>query len=128
MPLTYGFMARVLCGPKYSPLGRLATQVVTPRIKVQHRFVAGPPKRFAQAVGATFSIVASVLILFGAETAARVVIAGLVGAAFLESVFAVCLGCIMFGWLMRAGVVPDDICKECDNFSVRSAATTSHQV
>ncbi len=48
VPLTYGFIARVLSGPKFSPLGRIATQVITPRIKVQHRFVAGPPKRFAQ--------------------------------------------------------------------------------
>jgi hypothetical protein len=127
VPLTYGFVARVLSGPKFSPLGRIATQVITPRIKVQHRFVAGPPKRFAQAVGATFSIVASVLMLVGAETAARFVIAGLVGAAFLESAFAVCLGCIMFGWLMRAGVIPEDVCEECNNFSARSLATTSNQ-
>jgi hypothetical protein len=127
VPLTYGFIARVASGPKFSPLGRLATQVITPRIKVQHRFVAGPPKRFAQAVGATFSIVASVLMLVGAETAARFVIAGLVGAAFLESAFAVCLGCIMFGWLMRAGVIPEDVCEECNNFSARSLATTSNQ-
>jgi hypothetical protein len=101
--------------------------VITPRIKVQHRFVAGPPKRFAQGVGATFSIVASVLMLSGADTAARIVIAGLVGAAFLESAFAVCLGCIMFGWLMRAGVIPKDVCEECNNFSARSLATTSNQ-
>jgi hypothetical protein len=127
VPLTYGFVARVLSGPKFSPLGRIATQVITPRIKVQHRFVAGPPKRFAQGVGATFSIVASVLMLSGADTAARVVIAGLVGAAFLESAFAVCLGCIMFGWLMRAGVIPEDVCEECNNFSARSLATTSDQ-
>jgi len=127
VPLTYGFVARVLSGPKFSLLGRIATQVITPRIKVQHRFVAGPPKRFAQAVGATFSIVASVLMLVGAETAARFVIAGLVGAAFLESAFAVCLGCIMFGWLMRAGVIPEDVCEECNNFSARSLATTSNQ-
>ena len=127
VPLTYGFVARVLTGPLLSPLGRIATQVITPRIKVQHRFVAGPPKRFAQGVGATFSIVASVLMLAGADTAARVVIAGLVGAAFLESAFAVCVGCIMFGWLMRAGVIPEDVCEECNNFSARSLATTSDQ-
>lgn len=127
VPLTYGFIARVASGPKFSPLGRLATQVITPRINVQHRFVAGPPKRFAQGVGATFTIVASVLMLSGADTAARVVIAGLVGAAFLESAFAVCLGCIMFSWLMRAGVIPKDVCEECNNFSARSLATTSNQ-
>jgi hypothetical protein len=127
IPLTYGFIARVLSGPTFSPLGRLATQVLTPRIKRQHRFVPGPPKRFAQGVGATFSIAASILVIAGADTAARFVIAGLVGAALLESAFAICLGCIMFGWLMRAGVIPDDVCEECNNFSARCLATTSNQ-
>ena len=32
LPLTYGFIARVLTGPRLSPLGRLATQVLTPRL------------------------------------------------------------------------------------------------
>lgn len=128
VPLTYGFTARVLFGPKISPLGRIATQIITPRIKVQHRFVAGPPKRFSQGVGVAFSGTASVLMLFGAETAARIVIAGLVGAAFLEAVFAVCLGCITFGWLMRAGAIPEDVCKECNNFNERSLTTTTSRL
>jgi hypothetical protein len=55
IPLTYGFWARVLAGPKISPLGRIATQVVTPRLHIEHRLVAGPPKRFAQGVGVVFS-------------------------------------------------------------------------
>jgi hypothetical protein len=33
----------------------------------------------------------------------------------------------MFGWLMRAGVIPEDVCEECNNFSARSLATTSDQ-
>jgi hypothetical protein len=127
--LAYGFVARVLTGPTLSPLGRLSTQVLTPMLtafmKNEHRMVPGPPKRFAQGVGATFSIVASALFLSGAQTPARFVIAALVCAAFLESAFAVCLGCIMFGWLMKAGVIPEEVCEECNNFSSRSLATTS---
>ena len=129
--LTYGFIARVLTGPTLSPLGRLSTQVITPLltliIKNEHRMVPGPPKRFAQGVGATFGIVASALFLSGAQTPARFVIAALVGAAFLESAFAICLGCIMFGWLMKAGLIPEEVCEECNNFSLRSSATTSSQ-
>jgi hypothetical protein len=34
-------------------------------------------------------------------------------AAGLESVFAVCVGCKIFGLLMRAGVVPEQVCLEC---------------
>lgn len=125
LPLTYGFIARVLTGPKLSPLGRLATQVLTPRLSFEHRFVPGPPKRFAQAVGAAFTITASVLFVLGATGAAQIVIALLVVAAFLESAFAVCLGCIGFGLLMKIGVIPEAVCEECNNFTARSLQTSA---
>lgn len=125
LPLTYGFIARVLTGPKLSPLGRLATQVLTPRLSCEHRFVPGPPKRFAQGVGAAFTITASVLFVLGATGAAQVVIALLVVAAFLESAFAVCLGCIGFGLLMKIGVIPEAVCEECNNFTARSLQTSA---
>ncbi|MEO5975363.1 MAG: DUF4395 domain-containing protein [Ilumatobacteraceae bacterium] len=124
--LTYGFVARVLSGPTLSPLGRLATQVITPRLNVRHRFVPGPPKRFAQGIGAAFTLVASVLMLTDATSLARIVIAILVVAAFLESVFAICLGCIVFGRLMRLGVVPQRVCEECNSFTSRELATRTH--
>lgn len=120
IPLTYGFVARVTTGPALSPLGLLATKVITPRLNVQHRFVAGPPKRFAQFVGVLFSATASMLWLLDLGTAARIVAAMLAGAAFLESAFAVCLGCIMFGWLIRWGVVPERICEQCNNLNLRT--------
>ena len=119
VPLTYGFIARVLAGPTFSPLGRIATQVITPRLSLNHRIVPGPPKRFAQGVGATFTITASVLYIAGAYGASQIVIAALVVAAFLESVFAVCLGCIAFGYLMKFGVIPQSVCEECNNFTPR---------
>ena len=97
VPVAYGFWARVLTGPRLSPLGRVAMRVVAPRLGPP-RYVAGPPKRFAQGMGAAVSTVAAVLALgFGADTAADVLIAALVVAATLESVFAFCLGCQIFG-------------------------------
>ena len=126
--LTYGFIARVLTGPTLSPLGRLATQVITPRLDVKHKFVPGPPKRFAQGVGATMSIVASVLFLQDAVGVARIVILGLVFAAFLEAAFAFCLGCKMFAILMRLGVIPASVCEECNDITARLRATTADRV
>ena len=123
IPLTYGFLARVATGPALSPLGLLATKVITPRINVQHRFVAGPPKRFAQFIGLLFSSTASVLWLLDLGTAARIVAAMLAGAAFLESAFALCLGCIMFGWLIRLGVIPERVCEQCNNLNLRTTAS-----
>jgi len=121
VPLTYGFAARVTTGPAFSPLGLLATRVIAPRISIVHRFVAGPPKRFAQFVGLVFASTASVLHLLDLGTAARVVAGLLAGAALLESAFAVCLGCIVFGWLIRLGVVPERVCEQCNNLNLRAS-------
>ena len=73
IPLLYGFLARVTTGPAFSPLGLLATKVLTPRINKQHRLVAGPPKRFAQFVGLLFSSAAALLWLLDLGTASRIV-------------------------------------------------------
>ena len=126
--LVYGFAARVATGPKLSPLGRLATQVVTPALEKRghvSRHVPGPPKRFAQTMGLGFSVVASVLWLAGAHGAAQVTIVMLLGAAILEAAFAICLGCIIFGWLMRIGLVPESVCAECNDISLRIAQSES---
>jgi hypothetical protein len=120
IPLAYGFWARVLTGPTLSPLGQLATRVVAPRLGTDPRLVAGPPKRFAQAIGVVFSSTALVLWYgFGLGPAALVVVALLAVAALLESAFAICLGCIVFGYLMKAGVVPDEVCAACADVSIR---------
>jgi Domain of unknown function (DUF4395) len=112
IPLALGFWARVLTGPKLSPLALLATRVVAPRLGPPNQ-VPGPPKRFAQAMGATITTAGSLLWLLGFDTGADVLLAALVVAATLESVFAYCLGCQIFGLLMRAGLVPDEVCAEC---------------
>lgn len=119
VPLTYGFVARVLTGPKLSPLGLLATRVVAPRLEQHSKLVPGPPKRFAQGIGVAFSVTASVLWLAGAPTAARVVVALLAGAALLEAALGFCLGCRIFALLMRVGAIPESVCEECNDLSVR---------
>ena len=119
VPLTYGFLARVLTGPRLSPLGWLATKVITPRLTFRHKLVAGQPKRFAQGIGAVFSVSASVLWLLDLQTASRVVIAMLAVAASLEAFVGFCLGCAIFARLMRWGVIPESVCKECNDISAR---------
>ena len=125
VPLAFGFLARVLFGPRFSPLGQFVTRVVTPRLSVRHRFVAGPPKRFAQAVGLLFSGGALLAWALGAHVVTYVLIVSLVVAAGLESALAVCLGCIVFNRLMRWGVIPVDVCVECGDISGRLAAASS---
>lgn len=113
--LAYGFIARVLTGPTLSPLGQFVTRVVTPALPAREKPVAGPPKRFAQGLGVAFTVTSVILTFTGHWTAARVVLGLLVVAATLESVFAICLGCIAFGLLMKAGVIPAEVCARCNN-------------
>jgi hypothetical protein len=119
LPLAYGFWARVLTGPTLSPLGRFATRVAAPRLG-EPRYVPGPPKRFAQGMGAAMTTTAAVLALgLGAETAADALLLLLITAATLESVFAFCLGCQVFALLMRAGLVPANVCADCADIWAR---------
>lgn len=120
VPLAYGFVARVAAGPTLSPLGRLATRVVVPALPVAPRPVDGPPKRFAQGIGATLSVTAMVAhFAFGATTVALVLVALVAVAATLESVFGLCIGCKLFALLIRAGVIPDSVCAACADLSLR---------
>jgi hypothetical protein len=119
IPLAYGFVARVLTGPTLSPLGLLVTRVVTPRLPLPAKYVAGPPKRFAQGIGATLSVAALIAYFgFGASGVAYVLLGAIVVAATLESVFAFCLGCAIFGLLMRWGIIPDEVCDRCNNLQL----------
>jgi hypothetical protein len=116
LPLSYGFAARVATGPRLSPLGRLATEVVTPRIRVDHRFSPGPPKRMAQAMGLAMSGTALALRYRYRRTgAAKAVLAALTTAAALEAGMGLCLGCKLFQLGMRVGLVPPRVCEECNN-------------
>ena len=118
--LAYGFWARVLTGPRLSPLGQLATRVVVPRLPGVARPVPDPPKRFAQAIGVVFSTTAVVLwFAAGAHVVALGVVAALGAAAFLESAFGLCLGCKAFGILMRVGLVPESACASCADLTLR---------
>jgi hypothetical protein len=114
--IAYGFVARALSGPRLSPLAQLANRVVVPRLGRAPRPVPGPPKRFAQGVGAVLTVVAAVLALgFDAAPAVDALLALVVASALLESVFGYCVGCKIFALLMRAGVIPPEVCESCND-------------
>jgi uncharacterized protein DUF4395 len=126
-PLAFGFVARVSTGPTLSPLGQLVTRVITPRLAVEPHPVPGPPKRFAQGIGAFLSVAAAIAHFgFGATGAATVLVALVLVAASLEAFAGICLGCVLFGQLMRVGLVPASVCESCADISGRlSASVTS---
>jgi hypothetical protein len=122
IPLAYGFWARVLTGPKLSPLGRFAMRVAAPRLG-EPKYVSGPPKRFAQGMGAAMTTAAALAVFaFGWHTVAAVLLGALIVASGLESMFALCLGCKVFALLMRAGLISEAVCADCNDIWSRSRA------
>ncbi|WP_143336746.1 DUF4395 domain-containing protein [Corynebacterium pacaense] len=121
--LALGFALRVAGGPRYSPFGRLSVHVLAPLLRRGPLLTAGPPKRFAQAIGLAFATTALLLTIVGWDTAATFVLVLLTVAATLESVFGFCLGCWIFGWLIHWGLIPEDVCEECANAGFRYSRT-----
>lgn len=117
--LAVGFWLRVASGPRFSPLGLLATRVISPRLGEACE-VPGPPKRFAQTIGALTTTVGAVLVFgFGVETAGYAVFGIMALFAGMESIFAFCVGCRIFALLMRVGLIPGEVCEACADISLR---------
>jgi hypothetical protein len=109
--LAIGFVLRVGWGPRFSPLARLAMAVS--RRLWEIRPVAGPPKRFAQGVGALFTLTATVLAGAGHASVAWTV-AGVVAIfATLEATVAICVGCWVYARLQAAGLFASEACVNC---------------
>ncbi|MGW9414168.1 DUF4395 domain-containing protein [Arthrobacter cupressi] len=113
-----GFWLRVLFGPRISPFALLSVKVLAPRIG-RAKLVPGPPKRFAQGIGAGLSTVAAALYFLGFAPAAWVLLGVLIVAASLEAFAGFCLGCAIFGLLQRRGLIPESVCEACNNIELR---------
>lgn len=121
--LAYGFLARALTGPTLSPLGLVATRVVTPRLPVRHRYAPGPAKRFAQSIGAAFTVSAALVwFVAGAHAVALGLVATIAVFASLEAGLGLCVGCRAFYLGMRLGLVPPRACESCARMLVRGPA------
>jgi Domain of unknown function (DUF4395) len=76
-------------------------------------------------MGAAMATLALIFWLaLGSDVAAGVVLGLLVVAAGLESIFAYCLGCQVFGLLMRTRLIPESVCAECADLGPRLGAAS----
>ena len=111
--LAAGFAARVASGPRFSPLGLIATRVIAPRLGPP-KLAPGPPKRFAQAMGLVMTTaIALIALVAGDHVLADVGLALVLVASGLEAGLGFCIGCRIFALAMRAGVIPESVCLEC---------------
>ncbi|WP_439690587.1 DUF4395 domain-containing protein [Curtobacterium sp. SP.BCp] len=92
-------------GIRRHPYGALFRRFVRPRLAPPAELEAPEPPTFAQQVGLFVTAVALLLALVGVPYAAPVGAAVALVAAFLNAVFDVCIGCILYVWLVRAGVL-----------------------
>lgn len=93
-----------IAGIRRHPYGALFRRFVRPRLAPPAELEAPEPPTFAQQVGLVITALALVLALVGVPYAAPVGAAIALVAAFLNAVFDVCIGCLLYVWLVRAGV------------------------
>jgi len=116
--LVFGFAARVVAGPTFSPMAQLARRVLLPALGNPHRPTAGPPKRFAQGIGLVVSGSAMISWLaLGQVAVGRGLLGVLVLFATLEAALGFCAGCVVFRRLMRWGWIPQETCERCNNLT-----------
>lgn len=108
LPLLALMMLGGAAGPATSLPRALYAGFLKPRGIVRPRVVNedAAPHRFAQLVGGIFLAAASLSALLGALTVAWTLGWIVVGLAFLNFAFDICVGCIVYAWLVRAGLFP----------------------
>ncbi len=83
-------------GVQKTPTGLFFRSVVRPRLAPPDHLEDPAPPRFAQAVGLVFAVVATLGFATGGVLLGQVFAGFAIVAAFLNAVFAFCLGCEMY--------------------------------
>ena len=103
--ITLLFAWGAFAGVQRHPYGRIYRALVRPRLKPPAELEDPTPPTFAQGVGFVITLIGVVLHLVGVPYALVIAAGAAFIAAFLNSVFAYCLGCQIYLLLLRAGVL-----------------------
>jgi len=103
--LTALFAWGAFAGVQRHPYGVLYRRLVRPRLQPPTKLEDPVPPTFAQGVGFVITLAGLVLHLLGVPYALVIAASAAFVAAFLNSVFAFCLGCQIYLLLVRAGVL-----------------------
>ena len=103
--LTALFAWGAFAGVQRHPYGVLYRALVRPRLQPPTELEDPAPPTFAQGVGFVITLAGLVLHLLGVPYALVIAASAAFVAAFLNSVFAFCLGCQIYLLLVRAGVL-----------------------
>ena len=103
--ITAVFAWGAFVGIQRHPYGLLFTKLVRPRLAAPTELEDPAPPTFAQGVGFVITLVGLVLSFVAGPLAITVAASLAFIAAFLNSVFAYCLGCQIYLLLVRAGIL-----------------------
>jgi hypothetical protein len=92
-------------GVQRHPYGALYRALLRPRLQAPTELEDPIPPTFAQGVGFVISLIGVVLQLIGVPYGLVIAAAAAFVAAFLNSVFAYCLGCQIYLLLVRVGIL-----------------------
>ena len=95
------FLWGATAGVTRTPHARVFKALVRPRLSAPDHLEDPAPPRFAQAVGAVFTVVALVAFLAGFTLAGEIAIGFALVAATLNAVFRFCLGCELYLLIRR---------------------------
>lgn len=105
LAITLLFAWGAFAGVQRHPYGTLYRAVVRPRLEAPTSLEDPVPPTFAQGVGFFITLLGVVLQLVGVPFALPIAAGLAFVAAFLNSVFAYCLGCQIYLLLARSGVL-----------------------
>lgn len=105
LAITLVFAWGAFAGIRKHPYGLLFQKLVRPRLAPPSELEDPTPPTFAQGVGFVITALGLVLHVLGVPYALVIAASAAFVAAFLNSVFAYCLGCQIYLLLARAGVV-----------------------
>jgi hypothetical protein len=100
------FVFGTALGPAKHPYSYVFKFLIRPALKPPTALENATPVHFAQFVGLIVTGTGLVLHLLGVSYALPIAAAAAFTAAFLNAVFAYCLGCQMYLGLKRIGVIP----------------------
>ena len=103
--LTAIFAWGAFAGIKRHPYGVIFRKFVRPRLAPPTDLEDATPPTFAQGVGFVITLIGVLLHLLGVPYALVIAASAAFIAAFLNSVFAYCLGCQIYLLLVRAGIL-----------------------
>jgi hypothetical protein len=97
--LAADFYIRAFTKTKYSPISYLSSRMVD-AFNLEEKRIDKAPKIFAARIGFLFTSVISILLLLNISSAAMIVGGVFVFFASLEFALAICMGCLMYTYLV----------------------------